>query len=205
MGADAVQVEGIRDLAADDVQAARELGFVIKHVATAEFSEGTVSLGCAPVLLPSSHQLASIRDENNAVLVRGDAVGEMLFSGKGAGSLPSASAVLSDVVDIACHKGGFSVSPGGGVGIATRDCDSRHYLRFTVGRPSDIGPITTILERNRVGVARAAAVWARSDSGKHQVRVLTNACSRNAVEASRRDITRSGLERGKSVVLRVSD
>jgi len=113
--------------------------------------------------------------------------------------------VLSDVVDIACHKGGFSVSPRGGVGVATRDCDSRHYLRFTVGSPSDIGPITTILERNRVGVARAAAVWARSDSGKHQVRVLTNACSRNAVEASRRDITGSGLERGKSVVLRVAD
>jgi len=205
VGADAVQVEGIRDLAADDVQAARELGFVIKHVATAEFSEGTVSLGCAPVLLPSSHQLASIRDENNAVLVRGDAVGEMLFSGKGAGSLPSASAVLSDVVDIACHKGGFSVSPRGEVGVATRDWDSRHYLRFTVGSPSDIGPITTILERNRVGVARAAAVWARSDSGKHQVRVLTHSCSRNAVEASRRDITGSGLERGKSVVLRVAD
>jgi homoserine dehydrogenase len=205
VGADAVQVEGIRGLAADDVQAARELGFVIKHVATAEFSEGTVSLGCAPVLLTSSHQLASIRDENNAVLVRGDAVGEMLFSGRGAGSLPSASAVLSDVVDIACHKGGFSVSPRGGVGVATRDWDSRLYLRFTVGSPSDIGPITTILERNRVGVARAAAVWARSDSGKHQVRVLTNACSRNAVEASRRDITGSGLERGKSVILRVSD
>jgi homoserine dehydrogenase len=205
VGAGAVQVEGIRDLAADDVQAARELGFVIKHVATAEFSEGTVLLGCAPVLLPSSHQLASIRDENNAVLVRGDAVGEMLFSGKGAGSLPSASAVLSDVVDIACHKGGFSVSPRGGVGVATRDCDSRHYLRFTVSSPSDIGPITAILERNRVGVARAAAVWARSDSGKHQVRVLTNACSRNAVEASRRDITGSSLERGKSVVLRVAD
>jgi homoserine dehydrogenase len=205
VGADAFHVEGIRDLAADDVQAARELGFVIKHVATAEFSEGALSLGCAPVLLPSSHQLASIRDENNAVLVRGDAVGEMLFSGKGAGSLPSASAVLSDVVDIACHKGGFSVSPRGGVGVATRDCDSRHYLRFTVGSPSDIGSITTILERNRVGVARAAAVWARSDSGKHQVRVLTNACSRSAVEASRRDITGSGLERGKSVVLGVAD
>ena len=195
VGAEAVQVEGIRDLAAEDVQAAKELGFVIKHVATAELSEDAVSLSCAPLLLPRSHQLASIRDENNAVLIRGDAVGEMFFSGKGAGSLPSASAVLSDVVDIACHKGGFSMSRGGHVGITTRDCASRHYLRFTVGSPSDIGPITTILERNRVGVSRAAAVWARSDSEKHQVRVLTHACSGNAVEASRRDIAGSGLER----------
>src|ERR1700733_7947224 len=142
LGPDAVQVEGIRDIAADDVEAAREFGFVIKHVATAEFSDDSVSLNCGPVLLAQSHQLASIRDENNAVLVRGDAVGEMLFSGKGAGSLPSASAVLSDVVDIACHKGGFSVSSGGQVDAATRDCRSSFYLRFTVADPSAIGPIT---------------------------------------------------------------
>jgi homoserine dehydrogenase len=203
--AGAVQVEGIRDIAADDVQAAREFGFVIKHVATAELSENAVSLGCAPVLLPMSHQLARIRDENNAVLVRGDAVGEMLFSGKGAGSLPSASAVLSDVVDIACHKGGFSMSPGGLVSATTRDCESRHYLRFTVGDPSAIGPITTIFERNRIGVARAAAVWARSDSARHQVRVLTNSVSRRAVEASLQDIARSGIENGKRLILRVAD
>jgi homoserine dehydrogenase len=203
--ADAVQVEGIRHIAADDVEAARELGFVIKHVATAELSEDAVSLVCAPVLLPRSHQLAGIRDENNAVLVRGDAVGEMLFSGKGAGSLPSASAVLSDVVDIACHRGGFSVSPGGRVRATSRDRYSRHYVRITVDDPSAIGPITTVLERNRIGVSRAAAVWARSESGKHQVRVLTHGCSRSAVEASLGDMARSGIEKGKSVVLRVAD
>jgi homoserine dehydrogenase len=203
--AEAVQIEGIRDIAADDVEAAREFGFVIKHVAAAELSEDAVSLSCAPVLLPGSHQLAGIRDENNAVLLRGDAVGEMLFSGKGAGSLPSASAVLSDVVDIACHKGGFSRSPGGRVRATSRDCESRHYLRFTVGSPSDIGPITTILERNGVELLRAAAVWARSDSGKHQVRVLSHGCSRKAVETSLRDIAGSGLAKGKSIVLRVAD
>ena len=202
--ADAVQVEGIRDITADDVQAARELGFVIKHVATAELSGDAVALDCAPLLLPVSHQLANIRDENNAVLVRGDAVGEMLFSGKGAGSLPSASAVLSDVVDIACHQGGFSVSPSGRVRAATRDSDGRHYIRFTVADPSAIGPITTILERNQVGVARAAAVWARSGAGKHQVRVLTHAGSRKAINASLLDIARAGIE-SKHVVLRVAD
>jgi homoserine dehydrogenase len=200
-----VQVEGIRDIAADDVQAAKELGFVIKHLATADLREDSVSLGCAPVLLPLSHQLAGIRDENNAVLVRGDAVGEMLFSGKGAGSLPSASAVLSDVVDIACHKGGFRMSCGGQIGADARDSESKHYLRFTVGNPSDIGAITTILARNRVGVARAAAVWARNDAKNHQVRVLTHPSSRKAVDAARRDVAGLGIEKSKSVVLRVAD
>src|SRR3984957_7591985 len=203
--AEAVEVEGIRDIGAGDVQAAREFGFIIKHVATAQLSEDAVSLSCAPLLLPASHQLAGIRNENNAVLVRGDAVGEMLFSGKGAGSLPSASAVLSDVVDIACHTGGFSLSPGGRIRATPRDWDSRHYLRFTVGSPSDIGPITTILERNHVEVARAAAVWARSDCGKHQVRVLTHGCSRKAIETSLRDSAQLGLQKGKSISLRVED
>ncbi len=205
VNASAVQVEGIRDIAADDVQAARELGFVIKHVATAEFRQDAVSLSCTPVLLPMSHQLAGIRDENNAVLVRGDAVGEMLFSGKGAGSLPSASAVLSDVVDIACHKGGFSMSTGDRINASTRDCESSHYVRFSVSSPAAIGPITTILERNRVGVARAAAVWARNDSANHQVRVLTHPVSRKTVEASLLDLAASGLENGKRMILRVAD
>jgi homoserine dehydrogenase len=203
--ADAVQVEGIRDITADDVQAARELGFVIKHVATAELSGDAVSLDCAPLLLPASHQLANIRDENNAVLVRGDAVGEMLFSGKGAGSLPSASAVLSDVVDIACHRGGFSVSPVGRVRAATRDSEGRHYIRFTVADPSAIGPITTALERNQVGVARAAAVWASSDSGRHQVRVLTHEASRSSIDASLAEIARASLEASNHLILRVAD
>ena len=205
VNAKAVHVEGIREIAADDVQAARELGFVIKHVATAELSEDAVALSCAPVLLPMSHQLAGIRDENNAVLVRGDAVGEMLFSGKGAGSLPSASAVLSDVVDIACHKGGFSMTPGGRVSASSRVGDSSHYLRFAVSDPAAIGPITTILQRNRVGVARAAAVWARNDSAKHQVRLLTHSVSRKAVDASMLDIAASGIENGQRLILRVAD
>ena len=110
VAADAVRTEGIRHITADDIQAARELGYVIKHIASAEVADDSIALEVHTVLLPSNHQLAGVRDENNAVLVRGDAVGEMLFSGKGAGSLPSASAVLSDIVDIACHKGGFSTT-----------------------------------------------------------------------------------------------
>src|SRR5579863_90143 len=176
--AGSVQVQGIRDITADDVHAAKELGFVIKHVAAAELNGDAVSLGCAPVLLPVSHQLAGIRDENNAVLIRGDAVGEMLFSGKGAGALPSASAVLSDVVDIACHKGGFAVSSEGRMSTTAGSYSGKHYLRFVVGNPSAIGPITTVLERNGVNVARAAAVWAKGESAQHQVRVLTHASRR---------------------------
>ncbi len=200
-----VQIEGIRGIATEDVQAAYELGYVIKHVATAELADGAVSLRAAPVLLPATHQLASVRDENNAVLLRGDAVGEMLFCGKGAGSLPSASAVLSDIVDIACHGGGFHPTSGASVGAAKRDYQSKHYLRFVVKDPSAIGPITMALERNGVGVARAAALWAKDTSSHHQVRVLTHAGSRESIDAAVAHIAASGIDAEQRLVLRVGE
>lgn len=200
-----IPTEGIRDITLDDIEAAADLGYVIKHVATAELAEGAVALRAAPVLLPKAHQLASVRDENNAVLVRGDAVGEMLFSGKGAGSLPTASAVLSDVVDIACHKNRFAVSSDGRVNAGAGDCASRYYIRFAVAEPSAIGRITTVFDRNGVEVTRAAAVWARRESTKHQVRVLTHASPRKAIDSALRAVSLLGLETGKNVALRIAD
>ena len=80
---DTVPVQGIRDITASDIEAAADFGYVIKHLASVELVNGNISLRAAPMLLPAAHPLAGVRDENNAVLLRGDAVGEMLFSGKG--------------------------------------------------------------------------------------------------------------------------
>ena len=203
--ADAVRVEGIRHITADDIQAARELGYVIKHIASGEATGDSIWLAVRPVLLPASHQLAGIRDENNAVLVRGDAVGEMLFSGKGAGSLPSASAVLSDVVDIACHRGGFAASPGRVLDTRAPDDYGKHYLRFPVDNPSAIAAITNVLERSGIGIARAAAVWAKTPSGHHHVRVLTQECPRRKLEAARLDLIPQGLALNNGICLRMTN
>jgi homoserine dehydrogenase len=204
ISSDAVPVQGIRGITVSDIEAAAELGYIVKHLATVELADGAVSLRVAPVLLSKTHPLAGVRDENNAVLLRGDAVGEMLFSGKGAGAMPSASAVLSDIVDIACHKGGFVVSSEGRVSASARNCSSKHYLRFVVGDPSAIGPITTVLERNGVSIARAAAVWAKGKSANHQVRVLTHLSPRTAIETALRNVALLAMETEKPIVLSVA-
>jgi homoserine dehydrogenase len=202
---DAVSRDGIRNITADDIQAARELGYVIKHVATAEVTGDALALNVEPVMLPVTHQLAGIRDENNAVLVRGDAVGEVLFSGRGAGSLPSASAVLSDIVDIACHKGGFTSNPGSVMNTIRPSRTGKHYLRFPVSDPSAIGPITNVLERNGVSVERAAAIWAKSSATASQVRVLTRECSWSDLETAVRAVAELELEKARRVALRLLD
>ncbi len=103
VAAGAVSVEGIRLLSEEDIRSAKELGFVIKHIAVARDLGATLDVRVHPALLPTYHPLATVRHENNAVLVKGDAVGEMLFYGKGAGAAPTASAVLSDIIDIAVN------------------------------------------------------------------------------------------------------
>ena len=96
-----IRVHGIDDIEREEIEQARSRRCVIRHVASARRLPGGVELRVERRELPESHPLAAVRDENNAVIIRGRAVGEMLFVGKGAGSLPTAAAVLSDVIEIA--------------------------------------------------------------------------------------------------------
>jgi homoserine dehydrogenase len=94
-------VRGIRDITLTEIAAARANGRVVRSIAEARRVAGGVELSVMPRCIASSEPLASIRDEQNAVLVRGRAVGEIFLSGRGAGSLPTAAAVLADVIELA--------------------------------------------------------------------------------------------------------
>ena len=96
--------EGISGISQTDIEFARRLGYVIKLLAIAErFEDGTVAVRVHPAMVPNGHPLASVRDSFNAVFVQGDAVGDLMFYGRGAGGFPTASAVLGDVVDAAAN------------------------------------------------------------------------------------------------------
>jgi homoserine dehydrogenase len=96
-----MRVHGIEDVTRPEIEQARARRCVVRHVATARRIAGGVEMRVERRELPEFHPLAAVRDENNAVVIRGRAVGEMMFQGKGAGSLPTAAAVLSDVIEIA--------------------------------------------------------------------------------------------------------
>jgi len=98
---DTVPVEGIRALDTVDIDYARELGYRIKLLGVARQGENGVEVGVYPAMVRTSHMLASVREATNAVLVEGNAVGEVVLIGAGAGRGPTASAVVGDIVDIA--------------------------------------------------------------------------------------------------------
>ena len=99
---DNVSVEGITNITAEDISYAKGLGYVIKLLAVGKDSEEDgVDVRVHPVFLPKSHPLASVNGVFNAIFVRGNAIGEAMFYGQGAGSLPTASAVTADIVEAA--------------------------------------------------------------------------------------------------------
>ncbi|CAM3583664.1 homoserine dehydrogenase [Parendozoicomonas haliclonae] len=98
---DKTYTEGISRVTPDDLRYAQELGYRIKHLGIARQREGGVELRVHPTLIPESHLLASVNGVMNSVLVQGDAVGQTMYYGPGAGSEPTASAVVADIADIA--------------------------------------------------------------------------------------------------------
>src|SRR5665213_882896 len=99
-----VHLQGIRGITKQDIDIDRqEMGCVVKHLAMARTrpGDGALEVQVVPCLLPIDHLLARVDGVNNGILVKGDAVGEVLFSGRGAGGLPTASAVISDIIYVA--------------------------------------------------------------------------------------------------------
>jgi homoserine dehydrogenase len=130
--------EGISRLGTRDFHYARELGYAIKLLAIAKQSNSSIEVRVHPVFVPEDSLLANVDDVNNAVLVEGDLVGKVLFFGKGAGSLPTTSAIIADIVSVArditagieCRAGWKLKS--GKVIMPMSQIETRYYLRLNV-------------------------------------------------------------------------
>lgn len=96
-----VSVEGITHITAQDVDYAGQLGYIIKLIAIAKETAAGLNVRVHPAFIPKNHPLASVNDVFNAIYVKGDAIGEAMFYGRGAGEMPTASAVTADIIDVA--------------------------------------------------------------------------------------------------------
>ena len=139
--------EGISNLTDTDIAFAARLGYVIKLLAIAErFEDGSVAVRVHPAMVPNDHPLAAVRDSFNAVFVEGQAVGDLMFYGRGAGGFPTASAVLGDVIDGAVNLAkGASASIGSFEPATIRPVDelrSAFYVNLEVSdRPGVLATV----------------------------------------------------------------
>ena len=154
--------EGIEKIESRDIEYARELGFTIKLLAIAKRSGEKVEARVHPVMVPADCLLANIHDEFNAIEVVGSAVGTQVFYGRGAGQMPTASAVVSDMVELAERK---SSGAGSAIGdmilgeeatciAAVQGVEIRYYLRLQVkDQPGVLEQIAHILAQEQISIA----------------------------------------------------
>ncbi len=127
-------LEGIRGVTKEDIALARDAGYSIKLLGTAERVGQQVQLAVAPYLVPLDSMLSSVRGVFNAISVTADAVGEVLFYGQGAGSLPTASAVACDILEALAKKPLPSPRPACGEGFVARNDSARKTVTLPSGK-----------------------------------------------------------------------
>lgn len=153
--------EGISRITFSDIKYAESLGYVIKLLAIAKCYNEDIEIKVHPSLIRKLHPLAQVQDEFNAIFVRGNAVGDLMFYGKGAGSLPAASAVVGDIIEIARN---IKV-PYSSLNLIKNSCYkirnigdaySSFYIRLTAqDEPGVLAKIAKIFGKNKVSISQA--------------------------------------------------
>ena len=149
--------EGISSVTAADIAFADRLGFIVKLLAVGEQVDGEVAVRVHPAMIPKDHPLASVRESFNAVFIEGDAVGELMLYGRGAGGRPTASAVLGDLIDASLNRRRGSAA---GVGHLPRarvrpidELRSQYYLNVEVyDRPGVLASVAGVFGEHGVSI-----------------------------------------------------
>ncbi|MFN5651573.1 MAG: homoserine dehydrogenase [Actinomycetes bacterium] len=197
--------EGISGITAADIAIARRLGYVVKLLGIAERQGDSVAVRVHPAMVPLTHPLASVRDSYNAGFVEGDAVGSLMFYGRGAGGFPTASAVLGDVIDAAVNlvKGTHgTIGSFARVPVVPIDETSSQYL---VGldvedKPGVLHAITGIFAAHGVSIRAAEQEGIGTDA---RLVFITHDARESDVQACLREFRDLGVVRRTSGLLRV--
>jgi homoserine dehydrogenase len=205
-----VPTEGIRGLTPEDIAYASEMGYVIKLLAIANRTGRGIDIRVHPTMVPDGHQLAKVSGVFNAIYVVGDAVGETMFFGRGAGSLPAASAVVGDVIETARHiQSGCLNLVGCTCNESLPVCDvgdlvTRYYLRLHVAdRAGVLAKVATVLGEEGVSIASVIQKRAWEDSA--EIVYVTHQASERAVRTALTRIESLDIVSHVAAVIRVED
>ena len=209
-------VEGIRHVSQADIAFAREFGYAIKSLAVAKRAGERIEASVRPTMVPRRHPLASVHGALNAIVVQGEALGPSMYTGAGAGMMPTATAVVADLMDVArnrVHGCRGRVAPLGypvrsqlrARAVAADDLHGEYYLRFmVVDRPGGLGRIAGILGDHDVSIA--AVIQREREHGRVvPVVIRTHDAREQALRRAVRTIDRLAVVRGRSTVIRIEE
>ena len=223
----ALYVEGITQIAAEDIQYAKELGFKIKHLGIAVHSDAGLETRVHPALVPESALLASVNGVMNAVQVVSDGAGETLFSGPGAGGAATASAVLADVLSLGSAIAGQSgavaqrqnqnqnqdqnqdkpkAGPAPAISrVAMDDIASACYLRIpTVDRPGVFAQVASALSAHSISIEAVIQKEQPASDASVSIVIMTNRVVESVVNAALKELSALDAVVGEITRIRVA-
>jgi homoserine dehydrogenase len=210
---DRVYKEGITRITAEDIEFASELGYKIKLLAIAKDVDGEIEMRVHPTMTPNDYMISKIDGVFNAIYVEGDAVGSALYYGRGAGDMPTGSAVVADIVDIGRNMtAGGSARPSGifagGSGSRNRirnmeDIESMYYFRFSaLDQPGVLSKISGILGANNISIV-SVIQKGRSEVSSVPLVVLTHVARERDVLKAVAEIDNLPVVSDKTLFIRV--
>jgi homoserine dehydrogenase len=213
----AVHTEGIRDVDASDMEYARELGYTIKLLAIAKDHGDAVEARVHPTMIPIADPLAAVGGAFNAVCVHGDALGRSMYYGQGAGMMPTATAVVADLIDVARdlrELGRPRLAPLGYPIARQRaarvrpigDVISEFYLRVHAqDEPGVLGRIATLLGQQRISIASVVQRERRAGGGAVPIVIRTHETRERDLRRALDRVARMPSVRGKPVAIRIEE
>lgn len=199
-----IPIEGITDISPLDITFARDMGYTIKLLGIAKLINNRLDIRVHPTMIPQDHPLASVRNEFNSVMFDGDMTGAVVLNGRGAGSLPTASAVVSDIVQLASKK----EFPGKFIGEAKimgpEERVSRYYLRlYTEDSPGILSQISGVLGKHEISIA--SVIQKEVDDRFVPLIIVTHEANESNMIKCVEEIESFSFVREKVVVIRVED
>ncbi|TCO72861.1 homoserine dehydrogenase [Rhodovulum euryhalinum] len=202
----AMELEGIERISIDDIRHAADMGFRIKLLGVAQMTGRGLEQRMSPCLVPAASPLGQLEGPTNMVVLEGDAVGQIVLRGAGAGQGPTASAVMADVIDIAR---GFRIStfgqPAAGLEearAARASAAAPYYLRMElVDKPGALAKVAAVLGEAGISIDRMRQY--RHSASTAPVLVVTHKTTRDALDHARAGFAGTGVVVGEPVAIRI--
>ena len=212
----AVYTEGISKITPLDIKFMKEFGYRIKLLAISKDDGGAIEARVHPTLIPDDSMLANVNEAYNALYIKGDAVGNVMLYGPGAGMMPTGSAVVSDLVDVARNvlRGAVGRVPSVGYqpsGIKTRriksieELQTEYYFRFSAeDRPGVLSKISGILGNHQISI-KSVHQKGRDLVGAVPIVMITHEAKEAAVRKALSEIDQLEMVKDKTVLIRIED
>ena len=202
-----IPIEGIANISSIDISYAKDMGYIIKLLGIAKFKDSVLDIRVHPTMIPNDHPLASVRNEFNSIMFDGDMTGPVILNGKGAGSLPTASSIVSDIIQLSNNNDYNGILSNEVNLMSSEERVSRYYIRLqTEDSPGILSQISGVFGMRKISIASVIQKEVKEvDEGYVPLIIVTHEAVESELLKCIEDIENFPFVKERAVVIPVED